>query len=115
MERNVINKLKKKKPGLLINFILEMKKTFALDKLRTELYSFEKNRLIEKIIEIIQKIISSFLSFWERVPASKVKSDHLIKSEHWSIKLSLSTWKPGNSSILFEEYRLNDDFNMIRL
>lgn len=102
MERTVINKLKKKKPGLLINFILEMKKTFALDKLRTELYSFEKNRLIEKIIEIIQKIISSFLSFWERVPASKVKSDHLIKSEHWSIKLSLSyfprgTWKLEHS------------------
>lgn len=42
MERTVINKLKKKKLGLLINFILEMKKTFALDKLRTELYSFEK-------------------------------------------------------------------------
>lgn len=48
MERNVINKLKKKKPGLLINFILEMKKTFALDKLRTELYSFEKKSFDRK-------------------------------------------------------------------
>lgn len=75
-----INKLKKKETRfLLINF---MEKTFALEIRRYEQNytlskrSFDKKK---KIIEIIQKIIPSFLSFREQWQASKVKPTILLR------------------------------------
>lgn len=55
------------KPGLLINFNPKekKKKTFAFDN-TNRIIPFRKSRSIEKIIEIIQKIIlDPSLSFWE--------------------------------------------------
>lgn len=75
-----INKLKKKETRfLLINF---MEKTFALEEYEdtNRIIPFRKGRLIKKkIIEIIQKIIPSFLSFREQWQASKVKPTILLR------------------------------------